>query len=243
MSRPRKYDVLEQGVIARSFSVKFAKEYFTSLAEWFEDKGILPVKYDRNKNSFTWTSGTLNGQIADIAYVESPNTRIVPQNANGELYEYSPSPSRSLWVGKKPPIFFLNTNKALRCEGIFVRDIGNSECRTLFQPDSMFPLGTRGHQYICIRWPGYEPWKNLFVEQKYIQALSLQQLAFRMKQLLKEFIADYQDDEEEGSNSDWDIRKKGITTDNILLVGLVHVLDHHKNPSIWMPILKLVDLP
>ena len=81
-----------------------------------------------------------------------------------------------------------------------------------------------------------------------------------MKQLLKKFIADvsecfeyldgrqltldqYQDGEEEGSNSDWDIRKKGITTDNILLVGLVHVLDHYQNPSIWMPILKLVDLP
>lgn len=91
-----------------------------------------------------------------------------------------------------------------------------------------------------------------------IKALSLSQLAFQMKQILKNFIADVSDffryrdvweltlDQHQKDGpipSTWDIHKNGITTDNILLVGLVHVLDHYENPSTWMPILKLVDSP
>lgn len=240
MSGPHNYDVFERGIITRSFSVDFAEEYFASLVEWFKDEAPVPVKYDRRTNSFTCTTGTLKGQIVDIPYVEVRHTRVVPQKANGELYEYSPSPSR-LWVGKMPPIFFLNANEARRCEGIFVRDIVGSECRTLFHPNFRFPLGTRGDQHICINWPGYAPWKKIFVKKNNIKALSLSQLAFQMKQILKNFIADHQKDGPIPST--WDIHKNGITTDNILLVGLVHVLDHYENPSTWMPILKLVDSP
>ena len=149
MSGLHNYDVFERGIITRSFSVDFAEEYFASLVEWFKDEAPVPVKYDRRTNSFTCTTGTLKGQIVDIPYVEVRHTRVVPQKANGELYEYSPSPSR-LWVGKMPPIFFLNANEARRCEGIFVRDIVGSECRTLFHPNFRFPLGTRGDQHICI---------------------------------------------------------------------------------------------
>ena len=112
--------------------------------------------------------------------------------------------------------------------------------------------------FFISQWPGYAPWKKIFVKKNNIKALSLSQLAFQMKQILKNFIADVSDffryrdvweltlDQHQKDGpipSTWDIHKNGITTDNILLVGLVHVLDHYENPSTWMPILKLVDSP
>lgn len=136
-----------------------------------------------------------------------------------------------------PPIFFVHRNGGL---GLPLNQAAGGDCMSLRGASQPAPLGeTCGtHAQIRINWHGYLPWDEQILIRTQTQRREIIQLEKFVKHVAKKvkkfMVEGRQPKPYDHGQQRWFIGDGGITPDDVVLIGVIHV-----SQGSWMPILQL----
>ncbi|KAH9171209.1 hypothetical protein EDB89DRAFT_1973608 [Lactarius sanguifluus] len=136
----------------------------------------------------------------------------------------------------RPPIFFVHKNGGL---GLLLNQAAGGYCMPLQGASQPAPLGTTcgSHAQIRINWRGYPPYDDqISIQIQGQRIIRLEKFVMRVARKVRKFMT-YMTEGFLPYNSGerhWFIGVDGITPDDVVLIGVVHV-----SQSSWMPILQL----
>ncbi|KAH9980588.1 hypothetical protein BJV74DRAFT_779394 [Russula compacta] len=153
---------------------------------------------------------------------------IVPQRI------WSPSdPQRYVNVSLNMPIFFAHRDRVNL--GLPLLTAAAGHCATLLGAGTTTPVGDCSTMYIRMNWPGYSEWSTQIMTKDQTPAhntIPLEKFAKRVASAVSRFMDDAQ--RLQGHDPNWWIGNGGITKDQVILIGAVHV-----SQGSWQPILQL----
>lgn len=137
----------------------------------------------------------------------------------------------------RPPIFFVQRNGEL---GLRLDQAAGGNCMSLQGASQPAPLGEASstHAQIRINWRGYSSWDAQIMIRTQTQEQEIMPLerfvrhvAKKVQNFMREAAGRQPNNNDEPR---WYIRPGGITPDDVVLIGVVHV-----SQGSWMPILQL----
>jgi len=136
-------------------------------------------------------------------------------------------------VSLNMPIFFVHNDRVSL--GLPLIKAVTGSCATLLGAGTPAPIGDISTTYIRINWPGYNEWSSQIMTKDQTSAhktIPLEKFAKRIAGAVSRFL-----DEAaglHGQEPNWRIGNGGITKEQVMLIGAVHV-----SQGSWQPILQL----
>jgi len=131
------------------------------------------------------------------------------------------------------PIFFVHNDRMTL--GLQLVSAAAGHCVGLMNGRATAPVGACHTTSIRIKWPGYSEWTTQIMTRDQTSAhrtIPLEKLAKRLARAVckfLEFVASQQ-----CQYPDWQVGGGGITSNDIILIGFIHVTQ-----GSWQPILQL----
>jgi len=230
-------DLYVDGNIAQMFSPEDATRYF---ARFFgiDVRSLRPTASQEPPHPFViTTSATQNAcpclvvNDRPLDYAISQAGTIVPQRmwspANPADAQHFPNISLNM------PIFFLHDDRVTLGLPLLKALKG---VRALLQgADDTAPVGSCSTMYIRINWPGYGDWNSQIMTKDQTMArntVTLEKFVKRVAGAVGRFLDDAE--RVQGQDSNWRVGTGGITREDVILIGVVHV-----SQGSWQPILQL----
>jgi len=175
---------------------------------------------------------SINGQSAWLLdYAIRQVGTIIPQRA------WSPGhPSdiqRHANLSLNMPIFFVQSDRVNLGLPLLKVAVGN--CGMLQGASAAAPVGDCTTTYIRINWLGYTEWTTQIMikdQTSEHNTISLEKFAKRVGSAVSRFMNEAQ--EIQGQDANWRVGAGGITKEQVILIGAVHV-----SQGSWQPILQL----
>ncbi|KAH9955293.1 hypothetical protein BC827DRAFT_1271823 [Russula dissimulans] len=229
------------GTIARTLGARDAALYFTRLLR-VDERALQPLFHHEWPEAFFTNSPTVPSAYPSVYtpsnrpawlldYVVRNYGTVVPQRI------WSPGTAADAQrynnVALNMPIFFVHNDRMTL--GLQLVSAAAGHCVGLMNGRATAPVGTCHTTSIRIKWPGYSEWTTQIMTRDQTSAhrtIPLEKLAKRLARAVckfLEFVA-----RQQCQYPDWQVGGGGITSNDIILIGFIHVTQ-----GSWQPILQL----
>ncbi|KAH9967209.1 hypothetical protein BC827DRAFT_574340 [Russula dissimulans] len=169
-----------------------------------------------------------------LDFIPSPTCRIIPQKI------WTP-PDQSDWCRNVEqanlcmPIFFVQNNGVIGLP--LPRATMRDTMSTLRDADRTAPLGGGHFTKILIAWPGYDLWeRQIHIRDltRFRNEITSRRFARLVAGVVDRFLTHAA--ETPGYDLNWRVGEKGITRNDVIIVGAVQV-----SAAGWMPVMQIAD--
>ncbi|THH13455.1 hypothetical protein EW146_g6768 [Bondarzewia mesenterica] len=225
--------IMIDGYISRTFQPQWADNHFSTLLK--TALSHYRVYYDTGMRCFFLRRDALRPGSAPMILDYSADTSIgslVPQS----LWTPHSLTDRRQYVEQaklEPPTFFVHTNGVI---GVRLVDAAAGNCHTLKELGTPARLGNKSSVHLRMNWPGYNvyDWKRQFQAKDETSAHSPITLERYCECVLTYVLWRQLASQQGTAYPQWRIGANGITRNDILIIGVVHV-----SAGSFMPILQL----
>jgi len=233
-------DLFVDGNIAQTFSPEGAVRFFTRLLG-VDARSLRPTISQESPHAFFITSFAMQSACPSFAvngrpldYVISQAGTVVPQRMwSSRVYVDS---QHNTNTSLNMPVYFVHNDRATI--GLPLLKAVEGSRATLLGAGDAAPIGNVSSMCIRINWPGYGDWRSQVMTKDQTSAhntITVEKFAKRVAATVCRFLDQLVEAERlEGQDPNWRIGAGGITKEQVILIGVVHV-----SQGSWQPILQL----
>ncbi|KAI0277836.1 hypothetical protein BGY98DRAFT_1186968 [Russula aff. rugulosa BPL654] len=182
-------------------------------------KNVHPITYIGNRPAWL-----LDYIVRDVGTVVPQSLWSPPTTTDAQRYSIA---------SLNMPIFFIQRDRTTL--GLPLNQAATGNCSAILNAHQTAPVGDCHTTFIRIMWPGYNEWSTQIMMRDQTPAhntIPIESLAARVARAVCRLLQNSSGHQCMSPN--WTVGRGGITADDIILVGLIQVIQ-----GSWQPILQL----